>query len=180
VSLKPQDVLILLKLVAVGKANWSYNSLSVEVGMSPSEVHAALKRSIASGLAMRREDRIYPNISNLEEFLIHGLKYVFIPDRGELTRGLPTGHAAAPLKGRCASSAEPPPVWPDPSGPVRGLAFSPLYKSASKAAQKDHELYELLVLVDAIRGGRARERELSVVELKNRLKAYGKSQKPQY
>lgn len=180
VTLKPQDILVLLKLVAVGHASWSYNGLSVEVGMSPSEVHAALKRSLSSGLAMRQGDRIIPNISNLEEFLIHGLKYAFIPERGELTRGLPTGHAAAPLKGRCAAGAEPPPVWPEPSGNVRGLAFSPLYKSAPKASQKDRELYELLVLVDSIRGGRARERVMAAGELKNRLKAYGKSRKPQY
>ena len=179
-TLKPQDILVLLKLVAVGNTNWSYNSLSVELGMSPSEVHAALKRSLASGLAMHQGDRIVPNISNLEEFLIHGLKYAFIPERGELTRGLPTGYAAAPLKGKCTRSAEPPPVWPDPVGIVRGEAFSPLYKSAPKAAQKDRELYELLVLVDAIRGGRARERKMAVDELGNRLKTYGKSQKPQY
>jgi len=180
VTLKPQDILVLLKLVAVGNTNWSYNSLSVELGMSPSEVHAALKRSLSSGLAMHQEDRIVPNISNLEEFLIHGLKYAFIPERGELTRGLPTGYAAAPLKRKFTRSAEPVPVWPEPSGSARGVAFSPLYKSAPKAARNDPGLYELLALIDSIRGGRAREREMAVGELKVKLEAYGKSQKPKY
>ena len=180
VGLKPQDILVLLKLVAVGNANWSYNSLAVELGMSPSEVHAALKRSLASALAKNLGSRIVPNISNLEEFLIHGLKYAFIPERGEPTRGIPTGHAVAPLKGKFASSAEPVPVWPEPTGNVRGISFSPLYKSAPKAALKDPGLYELLTLIDSIRGGRAREREKAVCELKAKLKAYGNSQKLKY
>jgi hypothetical protein len=55
-----------------------------------------------------------------------------------------------------------------------------LYKSAAKAAQKDPGLYELLALIDSIRGGRAREREKAVSELKAKLKAYGNSQKLKY
>ena len=64
---------------------------------------------------------------------------------------------------------EPPPVWPDPEGDTRGYEFSPLYKSVPKAASKDRILYELLVIVDAIRDGRAREREIAIKELKARL-----------
>jgi hypothetical protein len=52
---------------------------------------------------------------------------------------------------------------------VRGTAFSPLYSAAPRAARSDPQLYELLVLVDAIRGGRARERDIAVKELKKRL-----------
>jgi hypothetical protein len=61
------------------------------------------------------------------------------------------------------------PVWPDPEGEVRGEELRPLYRSAPGAARKDPALYELLALVDAIRGGRARERNLAVEELKGRL-----------
>ena len=70
------------------------------------------------------------------------------------------------------SSGDPPPVWPDPEGNVRGQSFSPLYKSVPKAASKDRQLYELLVLTDAIRGGRSREREIAVKEIQKRLKNY--------
>ena len=49
------------------------------------------------------------------------------------------------------------------------MAFSPLYKLAPGAAREDQKLYELLVLVDAIRGGRARERKLATRELEKRL-----------
>ena len=170
--LKPQDVLAVLKLVAIGNKSWSYVSLSVELGMSPSQVHSAVKRSLAASLAVHKNEEIVPNIRNLEEFLVHGLKYVFLPERGEMTRGMPTGYAAPPLRDLFVSSNEPPPVWPDPEGEARGIAFSPLYKSAPNAARADRKLYELLVLVDGIRAGRARERDIASKELRARLQRY--------
>lgn len=170
--LKPQDILVLLKLVAIGRNDWSYNRLAVELGMSPSEVHSALKRALTASLALQKADKITPYIRNLEEFLAHGIRFAFVPERGEMTRGLPTAYAAAPLSSVFLHDGEPPPVWPDPQGEVRGMAFSPLYKSAPKAAQLDPALYELLVLVDAIRGGRSRERAFATKELQQRLKTY--------
>ncbi|MDZ7661657.1 hypothetical protein [Thiohalophilus sp.] len=172
-NLKPQDVLFLLKLVAGGKEPWSFNKLAVELGMSPSEVHAAAKRALAARLAVKEDDKIWPNIRNLEDFLLHGIQYVFVPDRGGLNRGMPTAHAAAPMDTWFVEDKQPPPVWPDPQGKVRGESFSPLYKSAPVAAKHDSELYELLALVDAVRGGRAREREIAKKELKKRLEQYG-------
>jgi hypothetical protein len=43
---------------------------------------------------------------------------------------------------------------------------------APQAARHDLQLYEYLVLVDAIRGGRAREKERATTELRNRLDHY--------
>ena len=172
-NLKPQDILFLLKLIALGKKSWSFNRLAVELGMSPAEVHAAAKRARLAKLAIKKDDNIFPNIRNLEEFLLHGVQYAFVPERGELTRGMPTVYAASPIDSQIVQDNEPPPVWPDPEGEIRGESFSPLYKSAPVAAKNDSKLYELLVLVDAIRGGRAREYEIAKKELKKRLKQYG-------
>ncbi|MBE9537232.1 MAG: hypothetical protein IMF07_08635 [Proteobacteria bacterium] len=172
--LKPQDILVLLKLVALekeGDASWSYNNLAVDLSLSPSEVHAAIKRSLAARLAIKQQEKIVPSKQGLADFICHGIRYVFVPDRGEIVRGMPTGFAALPLSRLISQSDEFPPVWPDPEGEVRGVAFSPLYKSVPKAAKKDKALYELLVLVDGIRGGRAREREFAIKELKQRLVA---------
>jgi len=171
-NLKPQDILFLLKLVSLGKKSWSFNKLAIELAMSPSEVHAAAKRALAARLAVKNADNIYPNISNLTDFLIHGIQYVFVPERGELNRGMPTGYAAEPIKSYFVNDNEPPPIWPDPEGKVRGETFTPLYKSAPVAAKNDAKLYELLVLVDAIRGGRAREKEIAKKELIRRLEEY--------
>ncbi len=52
---------------------------------------------------------------------------------------------------------------------MRGYEYSPLYRSVPKAVSRDNALYELLALVDAIRDGRARERELAVKLLTERL-----------
>lgn len=170
--LKPQDVVILLKLVAIGKEDWSFSTLSTALYMSPSEVHAGIHRSMAAKLALKTTDRIKPAIRSLGEFLVHGLRYVFVPDRGEITRGMPTLHAGPPLSKMLVSSGDPPPVWPDPEGNFRGQSFSPLYKSVPKAAGEDRQLYELLVLADAIRGGRQREREIAMKEISKRLEGY--------
>jgi hypothetical protein len=166
--LKPQDILILIKLVALGDAEWSYSSLASKLSMSPSEVHSGLKRAVAARLM--DEWRRRPVKQALEEFLIHGVKYAYPPSRSGLTRGMPTSFAGPPLKDLIVSSDELPPVWPDPEGEQQGYEFSPLYKSVPKAAAKDYKLYELLVLVDAIRDSRAREREIAVNEIRARLR----------
>lgn len=170
--LKPQDIVVLLKLIVIEKCDWSYAKLAVDLEMSPSEVHAAVKRSLRAQLAIQKNSHILPNTKNLNEFIIHGIRYVFVPDRGEITRGMPTIFAAAPMADKLVSSGDPPPVWPDPDGDVRGQSFSPLYKSVPSAARKDDKLYELLVLIDAIRGGNTRERKIASLEIQKRFDYY--------
>jgi hypothetical protein len=167
-TLKPQDVFVQLKIVAHGERKWTFASLAHELSMSVSEVHAAVKRAVAARLM--DPSRQVPVYKALEEFLVHGVKYAFPPDRGGLTRGLPTGYAAAPLSQIFAPQNELPPVWSDPEGNVQGFEFSPLYRTASVSARADSKFYELLALVDAIRDGRAREREVATQELKLRLR----------
>jgi len=167
--LKPQDILLLLKLVAQGEKSWSYSQLAMSIGLSPSETHAAMRRSLEAQLASEAAGNPRPNLRNLYEFLAHGIRFVFVPEMKEITRGLPTAHAGPPLNQIIVPADEPPPVWPHPEGPVRGIAFSPLYKSVPFAAMQDEQLYELLALVDAIRGGRARERKLAIDALADRL-----------
>lgn len=166
--LKPQDLLVMLKLVANKNQEWAYNKMALDLAMSPSEVHAAVKRSLKAGLALKIKNAIKANYSCLEEFIVHGLKYVFVPDRGGISRGIPTIYPVAPLN-KLSPSLDPVPVWPDSMGEIRGESFSPLYASVPQAARNDSTLYELLVLIDAIRGGRAREREIAVKEIRKRL-----------
>ena len=165
--LKPQDIFIMLKLVVWNRSEWSYPTLSHELSMSASEVHAGIKRATAARLMDM--DRKIPVKSNILEFLIHGVKFAYPPDRGGITRGMPTGYAAQPLRALIVQPDEPPPVWPDPEGQVRGYEFSPLYSSVPKACKIDPNLYELLALVDAIRDGRARERKIAIKEVQSRI-----------
>ena len=165
--LKTQDIVILLKLVTVGDRPWSFSSLAGDLAMSPSEVHGGIKRATAAMLY--DPQRKVPILKALLEFLVHGVKYAFPPERGSLTRGFPTSYAAPPLNSLIVQSDDPPPVWAAPDGNTRGYEFSPLYPSVPKAVAQDSALYELLALVDAIRDGRARECELAVKELTKRL-----------
>ena len=119
--LKPQDTFIMLKLIVRDGSEWSYPALSHELSMSVSEVHAGVKRAVAARL-MDMHRRI-PVKSNLLEFLIHGIKYAYPPDRGGLTRGMPTSYAAQPLRKLIMQPDEPPPVWPDPEGPGAVMNF---------------------------------------------------------
>ena len=170
-NLKPQDVAVLLKLIAIGNQPWTYASLAVDMALSPSQIHSSVQRALQAQLAIRKDEQAIPQRRNLNEFLSCGIRYVFVAERGELTRGVPTGFAAMPLSEHIAAPDSYPPVWPHPDGKIRGLAFSPLYKNAPIAALKDVNLYQLLALVDAIRAGRARERELAIELLGKRLNA---------
>lgn len=168
-SLKPQDLCILLKIVSLDGAPWSYGQLACELGMSASEVHAGVKRAVDAGLMRLEQGWGAPDVHALEEFLVHGVKYAFAPTRGGLTLGIPTSYAAPPLDRLVGEQDEPPPVWPHASGSVRGCELSPLYKSVPLAAHRDARLYELLALVDAIRSGGGSVRDIAVRELHARL-----------
>ena len=169
-ALKPQDVYVALKLVAAGARRASYSQLALELVMSPSEVHACVKRAQASHLLHGPGLQNRPNMAALEEFLVHGVKYVFPPERGELTRGVPTSYGAEPLRGVIASGSESIPVWPYEEGKQRGVTFAPLYKTAPIAALRDQSFYDYLVLADALRDGRIRERKIAETELHRRLR----------
>jgi DNA-binding Lrp family transcriptional regulator len=164
-ALKPQDIVVGLKLCCYGARRPSFAEIASELAMSPSEVHGAVKRAQASQLLHGTEMHDRPNLNALEEFLLHGLKYAFPAKRGELTRGLPTSYAAEPLKRMIAAGNEPVPVWPYAEGQQRGIAFEPLYKTVPIAASRDPRLYQYLALADALRDGRIRERKLAEQEI---------------
>ncbi len=172
--LKPQDILVALKIVALNKENWSYESLASSLGMSSSQVYSSVQRGKRLHLLRLDDKRLVANTRTLEELIVHGLRYMFEIEIGSLTAGIPTSYAAPPLKSLLSSSKEqPPPVWPDPKGTVNGFAFSPIYKFAPEAARKDQHLYELLALVDTIRAEGPREKIIAIGELKKRFSKYG-------
>ena len=168
--LKPQDVIVVLKLLGYQEKRPPYSQIALALALSPSEVHGAVKRAQAAGLLHGPALGGRPILPALQEFLIHGVKYAFPPERGGLSRGMPTSYAAPPLNSQIQPGDEPPPVWPDAEGSERGVALEPLYHTVPAAARNDPRLYELLALIDAIRDGRARERNIAVKELKKRLR----------
>jgi DNA-binding Lrp family transcriptional regulator len=166
---KPQDVVVALKL-SLGGAQLSYAELGQELGMSASEVHAAVRRLGDAHLVDPETREIRREA--LRNFLVHGVPHAFPASPKEVTRGMPTAWAAPALSGKISASEQIPPVWADPDGQVQGAAVQPLYSSVPGAARRDPALYDLLALVDALRIGRARERSLAEKEITQRLNTH--------
>ena len=170
VTLRPQDLVVLLRLALERGPAPTYAALAAELGMTASEVHAAVERAVAAQLAHKDSNgRATVILVALRLFIQHGARYCFPATRGSLTRGLPTGYAADPLKASIMLGTDPVPVWPFKNGTVRGMALYPLYPSVPEAASRNPALYELLVLFDAVRGGSTRERALAIGLLEKRL-----------
>jgi hypothetical protein len=169
-ALKPQDLLVVLKLWAGRGRSWNYQLLAHELGMSVAEAHNAVRRARESGLLPPGDLSAPPSPIPIKEFVIHGARYAFPVKLGQVTRGVPTAFAASPLKEELQAGTDLPPVWPHKNGTVRGTSVEPLYKSATEAALSDPSLYELLALLDALRMGRARERQLAAHFIEERLK----------
>lgn len=166
---KPQDIVVALKLCLDG-ARRSYAELGQDLGMSASEVHAAVRRLGDAHLVDPETSGIRRDL--LRNFLVHGVPYAFPASPREITRGMPTAWAAPVLSGKISAAGQIPPVWPDPDGKVQGTAVQPLYGSVPGAARRDPALYDLLALADALRIGRARERSLAEREIGERLNSH--------
>jgi len=167
--LKPQDVVLALKLVGSQKPSWTQPQLSMALHISVGEVNHGLKRLAVSHLYNAREKRIIR--SAFLEFLVSGLRYVFPAQVGLLGEGMPTSVGASVLKEKFLFEDADMVVWPAPEFEKRvpGRVVEPLYKSAPQAAAEDPALHEYLALLDALRVGKARDRTFAKEELTRRL-----------
>jgi hypothetical protein len=178
--LKPQDILVALKLVALGTERWTYASLAKSLGLSVSESHAAVKRGLESRLLTnldfngRKAERPLPNLAHLERLIVHGLPYLMPVSRGErkICMGMPTADGVKPLSDEIMIlGGDGVPVWPMRGGSERGVALQPLHPSSPMAAKRDAKLYELLALTDGARYPAARTRNAAARILHERFNA---------
>lgn len=164
-QMKPQDIVILLKIIAINSENWHQKEMAEELGLSQSEISQSVARSVYAGLLHQKGKQVIK--STLLEFLNYGIAVVFPQHPGPIVRGIATAHSAMPLAAKIESNESY--VWPYAKGNMRGQAIEPLYSTVPQAALKDQKLYELLALTDVLRVGKARERALAKEELKKRL-----------
>ncbi len=163
--MRPQDILILLKIVALDKEDFYLKDLSRQLNISPSEVTESVNRSVFAGLIA--EDKKTVMRKALYEFLVYGLAHVFPQKPGAMVSGMPTAHSAPPLYKAFKSDEFY--VWPDAKGNVRGQKIEPFHIGQINAAKHDNKLYELLALSDALRVGKLREKKMAEEELKKRI-----------
>jgi hypothetical protein len=101
---------------------------------------------------------------------IHAVRFIAPAQLGELTRGVPAAWAAKPISTIIHQpKSELPPVWPDPLGAVRGQALQPLHPAAVQAGQDAPELAGLLSIIDSLRAGDIRVREVAATALRDTL-----------
>lgn len=162
---KSLDVYVWLRL-CIEKGKKTYGQLGQDLGMSASEVHAAVRRGGQAGVLKPESRQVV--VAALLDYLLHGVRYAFPAPPGRVARGMPTGFAAPCLSGEFAES-ELPAVWEHAEGMVRGQSVEPLHPSAPEASARDENFYRVLALVDALRGGRARERSAAASRLRRIL-----------
>lgn len=165
-GMRPQDIVVLLKIIELKYDNWRYADLAFSLHISASEITETLNRCKIAGLIDVKKRKVH--INSFKEFLIYGLKYVFPAKPGAIVRGIPTAHSASPISEYISTGVDVY-VWPFAKGNKRGQAIEPLYKTIPAIVQEDKLFYELLVIIDTIRVGRAREIKIAIEELEKRL-----------
>ncbi len=160
--MRPQDIAILLKIIALNGQSWQLVSLSNALRISISEISESLNRSRIANLIDGNKKNIHR--LNFLEFLEYGFKYVFPQQPGALVRGIPTAHSHPFMKNNFMSELNY--VWPDQNGVVIGLMIEPLYPKLTEAIYNDPEYYKLLALIDVLRVGKVREIKYAMDELK--------------
>ena len=163
-QLKPQDIVIAVKLLTWPSAEWSFHALGVSLGIGHNQVHLAYKRLILCDLVNKESKRTIK--TNLFEFLVHGMRYVFPAIWQGESSGIPTSISGPSLKGLIKSGERI--VWPtkNVANPVKGRGLLPIHDSVIVAALSDRKCYEILSVGEALRSGGAREREVASQELK--------------
>lgn len=163
--MKPQDLVVLTKLIAINDSDYTQMSLSQMLYMSQSEISSSISRSTYAGLLMNKGREV--NRKLFFDFIKYGLAVVFPQHPGAIVRGTVTAHSAPPLDIEIVSEEKY--VWPYAKGKARGQTIAPLYPTVPKAVILDNYLYELLALMDAVRVGRAREKNLALELLEQHI-----------
>lgn len=154
-ALRPHDVCVALQLRL--KPEETFRKLALEVGLSLGEAHNAVQRLVEARLILPH--RRVVNKQALVELVSFGVPYVFPGVLGPETQGVPTAHSGPALREAVPSGAVI--VWPSSKGQARGAALHPLCPRAAELIDGNPELYRWLTLVDALRVGRAREKNLA-------------------
>jgi DNA-binding transcriptional MocR family regulator len=159
-SIKGSDLLVLGGLIAIDGDSWTYRSLADDLGVPHAVVQRALIRAGEAGLYSSERREVH--LPNFEEFAVHALRYVAPGALGAIVPGVPAAWAAEPVAKAIRSSGDNlPPVWPSARGTVRGQSLEPLHPAAIAAAERWPEVGRLLAILDSLRTGDLRVREVA-------------------
>lgn len=152
-GMRPQDIVVLLKIFSLGEAEWRNKDLASSLFISQSEVSESLNRSLYAGLIGIDKKTIHKTA--LFGLLVYGLRYIFPVQAGTIARGIPASVSAPILKDDFLYETSL--VWPDPTMEQRGLLIEPLYPKVVEAVKLDPVLYDLLALTETFRVGNEKQ-----------------------
>jgi len=158
--MRPQDIAILLNIIAQKNSHWRMTDIAQSTKISPSEISESLHRSSKVQLIDKNKKEVQK--LNLLDFLQFGLKYVFPIETAGEVRGVPTLYSHNSIKFESSVYY----VWPYAEGKLIGIAIPPLYPKQAEAALENDTYYQLLLLTDLIRFGKARGVQFAFKELK--------------
>ncbi len=165
--MRPQDIAVLLKII-ISDPGWMSKDIAQDLVLSPAEVSYSLQRSAQAGLLDASKRKVMRK--TFLEFIQYGLPRVFPAIRGPLAVGVPTAFSSPAISPYLMTNQlNEIVIWPYTEGEARGETISPLYPNAVKAAMKDETLYHLLSLVDVMRMGKVREKEIALSLLKEKF-----------
>jgi len=165
-GMRPQDIVILLKMIALHDKKWTFAQIAEALQISESEVSYAMERNKLAGLVNPAKNRV--NKLALRDFIIYGIKYVFPPQVGHSARGIATAHSAPPVN-QYITEGDEHYIWSYYKGTKRGNTIVPLYDKIPKIVYNEPELYEFFAIIDTLRIGKKREVEIAIAELDKRL-----------
>jgi hypothetical protein len=160
---------VLCGLLAIDDDPWTYRLLAEWLGLPHPLVQRALHR--AEEVELYSSDSRSVHYPNLEEFLLHGVRFVAPAKLGVVVSGVPAAWAAPPVSRVIRESGDLPPVWPSAHGRVRGQALAPLHDAAVRASEELPQLGELLAIVDSLRAGDVRVRSVAADMLVHKIRA---------
>ena len=165
ISLKPQDIALLVKLITKKNNDWTQSELAQELGLSQGEIAKSLNRLKKSGLIYEKK----ANRSAALEILLHAIKYFFPAQLGPMAVGVPTSISSPTHEKMVVQNGDEKYIWPSILGKTRGQTIRPLYPKLAEASLKDKEFYDIMSALEIIRTGRARERKLAEQFLEKRI-----------
>jgi hypothetical protein len=171
IAIDPKDFIVVLEMAFSKTRNvWTYQTMADVLGLSPSQVHASVGKLLLSGLLNGKGLKGKVNRQALADFVVHGARYAFPPVKGAPSRGILTGASSNLFDSRkLVQEDDIPWVWPSARGEARGTSLSPIHPCVPEAILRDPSLHEALVYFDALRVGKAREREMAEAFFRQKL-----------
>ena len=162
--MNPQDFIIALFL-ALEEKPILQKDIADRLKISRSAVSYAIKR--LGKLKIINLDNQQVMVHSLLDFVQYAIHFIYPTDIGPKVKGIPTA-VSGPILDQLITTEETY-VWKSEKGTAIGQEVQPLYERVPEFINYESQLYQVLSLIDAVRIGNSREKNIANKELKKIL-----------